>query len=114
VDLSSKSIGLKMKSYSESWREWRDSNSLLAGLESAALPVALHSHGPPGWIRTSTEPVLSRPPLPLDYGRMNLVRAGGIEPPRPKRLIYSQLSPPPAQRAHGREPGSRTPSRRLR
>jgi hypothetical protein len=53
------------------WREWGDSNPLLAVLEAAALPVALHSRGGSPGIRTQTDPILSRMPLPIGLESRN-------------------------------------------
>lgn len=48
----------------------------MAGLESAGLTIGNRGkNGAPGWIRTSTMPLLRRLPLPLDYGRFSLKAA---------------------------------------
>lgn len=85
-------------------------------VKSRLLAIELHPRGGGvGEIRTHSQRVKNplhnrcattpvgrhRRAFPTSSSTIRLsVHAGGIEPPWPKRSVYSRLSPPPAQRVH--------------
>jgi hypothetical protein len=59
------------------WHPRGDSNTQSRVWNPLASPWATGAYGAPGWIRTSTIPLLRRLPLPLDYwriGRLGRIR----------------------------------------